>query len=200
MSAETDKILTQVISDVGFWQWWDGQEGDFMVEFGGVLLYDESKKGKKARSSLIALCFYGDSFIIFLDNLDTGTSWYIDLHEDNMEPLTLDHDGFRLNDKEYALKLLNDFSRRQGVFDSKEEAVKAITDSSEIIAATAGDYGFIIGGNTKTVFGRKGEYSDEDIVRLSKKWWEYWEDYWNKRDTKDAYETDYACEVTIPMK
>ena len=31
-------------------------------------------------------------------------------------------------------------------------------------------------------------------------WWDYWKDYYDKRDTEEAYEKDYACEVTIPLK
>ena len=44
------------------------------------------------------------------------------------------------------------------------------------------------------------DISEEDIKRLSKKWWDYWKDYYDKRDTEEAYEKDYACEVTIPLK
>ena len=47
-SKEVKEILAQAVSDVGFWQWWDEVDGDYMVEFGGVLLYDETKKDKEA--------------------------------------------------------------------------------------------------------------------------------------------------------
>ena len=39
---------------------------------------------------------------------------------------------------------------------------------------------------------------DDEIWDASRKWWEYWKDYWLKRSGSDPYETDYACEVTIP--
>ena len=66
---ETKEILSTAVSDVGYWQWWDEAEGDFMVEFGGVLLYDETKRGKQPRSGTIAISFWGNSFLVFLDNI-----------------------------------------------------------------------------------------------------------------------------------
>ena len=41
MNKESKEILVKAISDVGFWQWWDQVEGDYMVEFCGVLMYDD---------------------------------------------------------------------------------------------------------------------------------------------------------------
>jgi hypothetical protein len=199
MNDESKEILSKAISDVGYWQWWDEVEGDVMVEFGGVLLYDESKKGKKPRSSTLALCYYNNAFLIYLDN-DTIPKWYDLLHEDAIDPPTLDPDGFIFDDKAYAIELLGRFKKRHGPFSSEAEARETIENAKNILAATCGDYGFIIGGDITTVYNRNGEYSDTDIKRLSKKWWEYWKDYWNKRGTKDAYDSDYACEVTIPCK
>jgi len=68
IDTEAKDVLSTAVSDVGYWQWWDEAEGDFMVEFGGVLLYDETKKGKQLRSSTIAISFWGNSFLVFLDN------------------------------------------------------------------------------------------------------------------------------------
>ena len=49
------------------------------------------------------------------------------------------------------------------------------------------------------IVGKKGKYSEEEIEPLSRKWWEYWKDYWLLRGTPDALPEDYACEVTIPV-
>ena len=35
--------------------------------------------------------------------------------------------------------------------------------------------------------------SIEQIKQANRKWWEYWKDYWRVRNTKEAYEKDYAC-------
>ena len=75
-----------------------------------------------------------------------------------------------------------------------------IRNAKCVVAATSENVGFIAGGDELKVVGNRGLYKEEDILLLSKKWWEYWKDYWKKRETNDAYEKDYACEVTIPIK
>ncbi len=199
MNKESKEILSKAISDVGYWQWWDEVEGDCMVEFGGVLMYDDSKTGKKARTSVIALVFFDNAFLVYLDN-DIIPDWYALLHEDAIDPFTLDPDGVIFDDSEYAIGLLDKFAKRHGPFHSADEAKNTIKNAKALLAGTCGDVGFIIGGDACRVFGSKDDYTDEDIKNASEKWWEYWKDYWNKRKTKDAYEDDYACEVTIPYK
>ena len=200
IDTEAKDVLSTAVSDVGYWQWWDEAEGDFMVEFGGVLLYDETKKGKQPRSSTIAISFWGNSFLVFLDNNEDSSDWIDYLHKDMIDSFTLDPDGFIFDDKEYALDIMMRFNKRHGPFSSKDEAKETIMNSKSILAATCGDYGFIIGGDVCKVYGASGDISEEDIKRLSKKWWDYWKDYYDKRDTEEAYEKDYACEVTIPVK
>ena len=83
-----------------------------------------------------------------------------------------------------------------------ERVESIIPFQAELVSRWSGicNFGFIIGGDHLKLYGRKEEYTDEDIKQLSEKWWEYWKDYWQKRGTKDAYKEDYACEVTIPYK
>lgn len=199
MTKETKDILNKAITDVGYWQWWDEQEGDYMVEFGGVLLYDDTRRGKTPRSSMVALGFYNNAFLIFLDN-DTLPKWYELLHNDAVDPFTMDLGSLVFDDKEHARDLLQQYKKHHGAFDSMDEAINSIKNAKEILTGTCGDFGFIIGGDHLKLYGRKEEYTDEDIKQLSEKWWEYWKDYWQKRGTKDAYKEDYACEVTIPYK
>ncbi len=199
MNKESKDILCKAISDVGYWQWWDEAEGDYMVEFGGVLMYDESKKGKKARTSVIGLGFFGNAFLVYLSN-EMVPNWYELLHEDAIDPFTVDSDSLVFDDADYAIGLLSKFAKRRGPFYSEEEAKSTIKNAKEIVSGTCGNVGFIIGGDDCKVIGSKEDYTDEDIKVASDKWWEYWKDYWLKRDTKDAYEEDYACEVTIPFK
>jgi len=201
MTKETKDILNKAISDVGFWRWWDQDEpsGDYMVEFGGVLLYDDSKRGKSARTSAIALCSWENSFLIFLDN-DAEPNWYLTLKDDLMEPPVMDPGELIFDNKEKALELLSGFKRRHGDFSSREEDIETIKNAKEIVTGTCGDYGFIMGGDSFTVYGSKGDMTEEQIKIASEKWWEYWKDYWQKRGTDKAYKEDYACEVTIPCK
>ena len=199
MTNETKDRLNKAITAVGYWQWWDEQEGDYMVEFGGVLLYDDTRRGKTSRSSMVALGFYNNAFLIFLDN-DTQPKWYELLHNDAVDPFTMDPGSLVFDDKEHARDLLQQYKKHHGAFDSMDEAINSIKNAKEILTGTCGDFGFIIGGDHLKLYVRKEEYTDEDIKLLYEKWWEYWKDYWQKRGTKDAYKEDYACEVTIPYK
>lgn len=199
MTKETKEILNKAITDVGYWQWWAEEEGDYMVEFGGTLLYNEKKKGKEPRSSVVALCYFGNAFLIFLDN-NMEPNWIDLLHNDGIDPPTMDPDGLIFDDKEYAIDLLSTFKKRHGPFSSKDEAISTINNAKEIVAGTCGDYGFVIGGDELIINGVEEDLTDEDIKRMSDEWWEYWKSYWKKRGTKSAYKYDYACEVTIPFK
>ena len=74
----------------------------------------------------------------------------------------------------------------------------AFSSVKHILAARCGHYGFIVGGDDLVVVGNHGKYTEQDIENAAKQWWAYWRVYWRKRTTKDAYEKDWACEVTIP--
>ena len=117
MTKETKDILNKAITDVGYWQWWDEQEGDYMVEFGGVLLYDDTRRGKTPRSSTIALGFYNNAFLIFLDN-DAQPKWYELLLNDAVDPFTMDPGSLVFDDKEHACDLLQQYKKHHGAFDN----------------------------------------------------------------------------------
>ncbi|MBR3129658.1 MAG: hypothetical protein IKF65_03955, partial [Clostridia bacterium] len=71
--------------------------------------------------------------------------------------------------------------------------------AKHIFCARCGEVGFIVGGDEIEIAGKKGKYTEEEIEPLSRKWWEYWKNYWRLRGTRDALPKDYACEVTIPV-
>ena len=74
-----------------------------------------------------------------------------------------------------------------------------ITAAKHMLCARCGEVGFIAGGDRIEIAGKKGKYTEEEIEPLSRKWWEYWKNYWRLRGTRDALPEDYACEVTIPV-
>ena len=74
------------------------------------------------------------------------------------------------------------------------------SEAKHLIAGKCGDVGFVAGGEKMEIVGYHGIYTAEQIEEGNKRWWAYWEDYWRLRGTKDAYEKDYACEVTIPVR
>ena len=99
---------------------------------------------------------------------------------------------------DYAVKILHDYKNNN----SKETAVTEdkIRNAKHILSGRCGYVGFILGGDEIQVIGNKGQYKPEEIKAACEKWWEYWKEYWRVRGTKDAYDQDYACEVTIPCR
>ena len=97
-------FLSEAISDVGEWQWWFTAKDMFQLEFCGVMMYDETKAEKEPHSSVIALRFYGDSFAVFLDDLeeDGEKPWFDRLHDDEVPPFPVDAYELAFDDVEYA--------------------------------------------------------------------------------------------------
>ena len=192
-------FLSEAISDVGEWQWWFTAKDMFQLEFCGVMMYDETKAEKEPHSSVIALRFYGNSFAVFLDDLEDGgeKTWYERLHDDEIPPFPLDAYEFTFNDAGYARSVYGAYRHKT--------AVKGMAGEGDfppvryILAGKCGDVGFVVGGDELAVVGKNGEYGEEEIEPAVKKWWEYWKDYWRLRKTKQAYEKDWVCETTIPV-
>jgi hypothetical protein len=201
MTKEIQQTLCKAISDCGYWMWWDYADGRAQLEFGGVLLYDEAKQGKEARSGHIAVRFVGNGFIIFLDDgsdVDLQSDWIEKFHNDELEPFTMDPDELVFDDVAYAEKIFKEYKNKTYKNDGASEA--SIRNAKHILAGKSGGVGFILGGDEIQVQGSKGKYTPEEIKDACEKWWDYWKEYWKLRGTDEAYNKDYACEVTIPIK
>ena len=96
-----------------------------------------------------------------------------------------------------AESLLNDYKNQALIKDFN--GTETLADAKHILCARCDKVGFIVGGDEIEIIGKKGKYTEEEIEPLSRKWWEYWKDYWHLRGTRDALPKDYACEVTIPV-
>ena len=199
MNINTLNILADSISDVGSWQWWDIAKDVFQLEFSDVLLFDETTAEKASHTSVIALRFIGNSFAVFLDNLENeqGKKWYEKFHDDEIQYLPIEPYEFIFDDIEYAKKVLHSYRNNIPIKNYTDPDV--FTSSKHILAAKCDGVGFIAGGDLIQVVGHKGKYTEEEIKDAVKRWWDYWRDYWRLRDTKDAYEKDWACEITIPI-
>ena len=93
--------------------------------------------------------------------------------------------------------MLNDYRNRVPIKDFK--GAETLGTVKHILCARCDEVGFIVGGDEMEIAGKKGKYTEEEIEPLSRKWWEYWKDYWRLRGTRDASPKDFACEVTIPV-
>ena len=195
MNSETLRILENAICDVGYLRWWTSAEDIYQIEFGGVQLFDETKNGFSARSSVIALQFLEKPTIVFLDK-NGPNNWQDDLHNDKMEPINIEYDEFKFNDKDYLKNIISEYR----INNLKNNSIEEVYKYPIFLAFKCYDFGIIIGGNKMKVIGSAGEFSEDKIKDCNIKWWKYWKEYWSLREKENSYDKDYACEVTIPVK
>ena len=190
-------ILADSISDVGSWWCWYVGDDMLQLEFCDVLLYDETKEEKETHTTdVLAVRFYGNVFAVFLDNLN-DENWYERFRDDDSILYPVDTYDMAFDDNKEAESLLNDY--RNQAFVRNFKGKETLLTAKHILYARCDEIGFIVGGDEIEIVGNKGKYAEEEIEPLSKKWWEYWKEYWRLRGTHDALPKDYACEVTIPV-
>ena len=200
MDKQALNILADAISDAGAWQWWYLGEDMVQLEFCDVQLYDESKTGKEPHTlDAAAVRFSGNVFAVFLDNMekDSTKPWYERLHADEIPAFECDGYELSFDDPDYAQKVYDDYRNHTPI--TEFDGMETLKHAKHLIAAKCGDAGVIAGGERIAVITRNGPISEEAIEPLSRKWWEYWKQYWLLRRTKDAFQKDRACEITIPV-
>lgn len=197
MNLNALNILADAISDVGSWHWWYVKEDMVHVQFCDIQLYDEAKPEKETHTTdVLAVRFYNHAFAVFLDNL-AEDNWYERLRNDESVIYPVDTYDLVFDDSKEAESLLNDYKNKITIKDFNGS--ETLSAAKHLLCARCGEVGFIVGGDEIVVVGEKGKYTGEEIETASKKWWEYWKDYWKLRKTKEAYLEDYACEITIPV-
>lgn len=198
LSEDTLNILSDAISDVGCWTWWLTNTNLVQLEFAAVQLYDDTKKEKEAHSSTIALCFSDNTFFTVLDDYtdDTNKDWYKKLQDDEIDFFEVDGYEFEFNNKEYVKQVMDEYKNKTVI---KGDFDESIYSRNYFVAAKCGDVAFIAGGDDLDIVTHHGGLTEEQIKQANRKWWEYWKDYWRVRNTKEAYEKDFACEVCIPV-
>ena len=196
-SKDTLNILADAISDVGSWWCWHVGDDMLQLEFCDVQLYDETKGEKETHTTdVLAVRFYGHIFALFLDDLN-DENWYDRFRDDDSILYPVDTYDMAFDNNKEAESLLNDYRNRIPVKDFK--GPETLLAAKHLLFARCNEVGFIVGGDEIEIVGEKGKYTEEEIEPLSRKWWEYWKDYWRLRGTRDALPKDYACEVTIPV-
>ncbi|MBR2811687.1 MAG: hypothetical protein IKD69_09935 [Solobacterium sp.] len=190
-------ILADAISDAGSWWCWYVGDDMLQLEFCDVQLYDETKAEKETHTTdVLAVRFYGHVFAVFLDNLN-DENWHERFRDDDSILYPVDTYDMAFDDHKRAESLLKDYRNQIPVKGFKGAETPGTAE--HILCARCGVVGLIVGGDKIEIAGQKGKYTEEEIEPLSRKWWEYWKDYWRLRGTRDALPKDFACEVTIPV-
>ena len=140
--------------------------------------------------------FYGHVFAVFLSDLN-DENWHVRFRDDDSILYPVDAYDMVFDDKKEAELVLNNYRNRISV--KNFSGTETLAAAKHLFCARCDEVGFIVGGDEIEIAGEKGKYTEEEIEPLSRKWWEYWKDYWRLRGTRDALTKDFACEVTIPV-
>jgi hypothetical protein len=197
-------VLEEAITDIGYWCWWAEEFPDrVLIEFNGVQLWSEEPQEGQPSRGVVALNFSQPTSLCFLTRNaatdDLPHNWPDLMHDDKLENLPNIRWGGELhfNDREWVQRVLDGAQRievRFGLHPKTDE----FFSSPVMLAFWAGDIGCVVGAQEMTLLNQSGEVSLDDVPELHGKWWEYWRDYWQRRDTAEAFPEDYACENTIP--
>lgn len=200
MNKEALNILADAISDAGAWQWWHMENDIVQLEFRDVQLYDTSKSEDDTHTmDVVAIQFKGNVFAVFLDDYDEDAEkpWYEKFYDDEIPYFECEGYELTFDDSGYAQEMYDSYRNRIPI--TKFDGMGALTGTKHFIAFKCGEVGAIAGGDQIGVVGRNGLISQEEIEPLSRKWWEYWKEYWKLRGSKDALPKDPICEITIPV-
>ncbi|MEK8045774.1 hypothetical protein [Ideonella margarita] len=193
--------LEEAISDVGYWRWWaDALPDIFQVEFGGVQLHFPPHSPNHPPNSVVALRFFEPSVVAFLTEQDAQHAtqdWRHALHEDKVEPFSVNHELFTLTSEDVLREVVSG-CRIEYAYGS--DIGTATEETPVLLAFRAQEVGFVVRARRMVVVAQPGELDSAQIVAAAGDWWEYWREYWRRRETDAPLPKDYACEVTIPIK
>jgi hypothetical protein len=192
-------ILERAITDVGYWRWWTSElPRTIQLEFGGTQLWFPPTSPDRVTSGLVALRLRRPKVALFL-TAELGAlpeDWPDALQRDELEPFGVGYDRFTLTSHANALKYLSDAASIRPIVGSADDVARHATGS--VLAFWAGLVGFVGIAESLGVFSAACEVELQSIPAVNTKWWEYWKEYWARKDTPNPMPEDYTCEVCIP--
>ncbi|MFD1552540.1 hypothetical protein DNU06_17180 [Putridiphycobacter roseus] len=195
------EVLEDAISDVGYWNWWTA---DFpkliMLEFGGTQIWTKPNDNESP-SGQIGITFQNPYSVSFLTReqykRDTPENWADLLHNDKLDQPEIEHGQFTFTDLELIEQIIKESKKVETVFGNKPTDPD-FKNAEFKFGFWAINFGCVISCESVNVVSHDGEISLDEVENRKDKWWKYWKEYWEKRDSNNPLPKDYACEVTIP--
>jgi len=197
-------ILEKAISDIGHFSWWDEQlPKSVQVEFGGVQLWCSEPKEDEPARGVVTLRFYEVESLSFLTHQDAPAdlpeNWPDLLHEDKLELPSITPEQLHVEDDYFFRKVRQQAKRIETRFGVSPNELRFF-EAPCILAFWAGDIGMMVSAQRMEIINQTGVVPLDEVEVLHEKWWEYWKEYWDRRDTDNPMPEDIACENTIPME
>lgn len=192
--------LEDAVGDIGAWTWWtdEGLPESFQVEFAWVQIWQQPKEPEQAPGNQVALRFIRPSCIAFLEFTDDGppTGWPELLRSNEFPIQHISEQLFTLSSPKLASEILNQATSVEMVKGGRD-SLRNIGSSSAFMAFRTGNVGMAIGAEELIPLTFTGRLSPKEIESAYRKWWQYWQHYWEVRDDAPL-PRDPMCEVTIP--
>lgn len=192
--------LADAIADVGYWAWWVSNLPDkFQIEFGGTQLYIASGDNNDPPITKIALQFLDPISISFISRDDKDDNWeWVDLlHNASLDPPTCSYEEFYFGNNPDAEKALGEIKQSKNIF-GDAPTKESLFNAPVSLVFWCWNKGLAITAQNMKLFSYTGEITLNEVPNLNKKWWSYWQEYWDKKKSGIPLPKDYACEVTIP--
>jgi hypothetical protein len=194
------RVLESAISDLGCWTWWTAKlPATFQVEFTATQLWNPPSGEGKPPSNQIALRFRNARLVYFLTlSSSAPNDWPNRLQRDELNPFSVDHEAFTLTNPELCGKLVAKAKSVRALVGEPGTTTLPIAGEA-FLGFDAGPVGLVVAAESLGVFNHQGELDPGAVMESNRRWWEYWREYWQRKDTDDPMPRDFACEVTIPL-
>lgn len=190
--------MKEAISAAGEWSWMEIANDSIQLEFNNVQLYNARLNILESHSSIIAIRLSNNAFFKLFYNENKSEKFI----EDFLDPIydvsyNLNSKNFKFQDFKLLETLKSNYKYQKDFLGNSENNIKN-GEIDFLLCFTIDELGVATGGNQIQFFNEFNILNDEEIKRLSNKWWVYWVDYWKKKNTLNEYEYDPACEVFSP--
>jgi hypothetical protein len=190
------QILEYAISDAGLWTWWATDANkSVQLEFDRAMLFIEKESNREQPSHKLALRFISPESVTLLYKKESKlpSDWLELFKKDKLEPFSVDYQHFSFEHNE-IYKIFKSADRTETIIGQKYSN----NDNKKGLGFWAGEVGIIVVADTMKIVSHSGQIELDEIPELHQKCWDYWEKYWDLRETKTPMPYDPLCEITIP--
>jgi hypothetical protein len=191
MKLKTLNLMEEAISAVGKWTWMEIANDSIQLEFDNVQIYSPKTNELDSHSSVIAIRLANNAFFKLFFNDEEDEKF----EKDFLNPVnnvSYNLKNFKFQNFELLEKIKNNFKYQKDLLgNSKNNINNGGIDF--LLCFTTDEIAVATGGNQIQFFNEFNLLNDDEIKKLSNKWWVYWVDYWKKEN--NSYEHDIACEA-----
>src|SRR5262249_17729729 len=121
---------------------------------------------------------------------------WLDLFEkDKLQPFSVDYEHFSFDSDRVRKIFLTADSTETIIGENYSDNLNGVCT----LGFWAGEVGIVIVADSMKIVSHSGQIELQKIPELHQKWWEYWKNYWDMKETKSPLPYDPLCEITIPL-